>query len=81
MQTSKPIQDLLDRRANLLGPNVSTFYDDPVHVVRASDVWLWDAEGHKYLDCNNNVAYVGQYNHTRPHQALNMRPPMPKTIT
>ena len=26
--------NLLKRRTGLLGPNVSTFYDDPVHLVR-----------------------------------------------
>ncbi len=51
--------DLIARRARLLGPNVATFYDDPVHLVRGEGVWLWDADGRKYLDCYNNVAHVG----------------------
>ena len=50
---------LLDRRARLLGPNVPTFYDDPVHLVKGAGVWLWDAEGRRYLDCYNNVPHVG----------------------
>jgi len=50
---------LLERRARLLGPNVPTFYDDPVHVVRGQGVWLWDAAGRRYLDCYNNVPHVG----------------------
>jgi 4-aminobutyrate aminotransferase-like enzyme len=54
--------ELLARRARLLGPNVATFYDDPVHFVRAQGVWLWDAEGRKYLDCYNNVPHVGHCN-------------------
>lgn len=45
-----------------MGPNVSTFYDDPVHVVRGDGVWLWDAQGRKYLDCYNNVPHVGHCN-------------------
>ncbi|AXI46592.1 aspartate aminotransferase family protein [Sulfitobacter sp. SK012] len=53
---------LLADRARLLGPNVSTFYDDPVHFVKAQGVWLWDAEGRKYLDCYNNVPHVGHCN-------------------
>lgn len=52
-------QTLLDRRRRLLGPNVNTFYDDPVHLVRGEGVWVWDAEGRKYLDCYNNVPHVG----------------------
>jgi len=50
------------RRVRLLGPNVSTFYDDPVHIVRGEGVWLWDADGRKYLDCYNNVPHVGHCN-------------------
>ncbi|AHD03578.1 aspartate aminotransferase family protein [Leisingera methylohalidivorans] len=56
------MSDLIARRRALLGPNVSTFYDDPVHVVKGEGVWLWDAEGNKYLDCYNNVPHVGHCN-------------------
>jgi 4-aminobutyrate aminotransferase-like enzyme len=35
------------------------FYDDPVHIVRGEGVWLYDADGRKYLDMYNNVAHVG----------------------
>lgn len=51
--------DLLARRRRFLGPNVPTFYDHPVEIVRGEGVWLWDAEGHRYLDCYNNVPHVG----------------------
>ena len=54
--------DLIADRARLMGPNVSTFYDDPVHIVRGEGVWLWDADGRKYLDCYNNVPHVGHCN-------------------
>ncbi len=50
---------LLERRNWLLGPNVSTFYEEPVHIVKGQGVWLWDASGQKYLDCYNNVPHVG----------------------
>lgn len=52
-------ETLTDRRARLLGPNMPTFYEDPIHIVRGEGVWLWDAEGRKYLDCYNNVPHVG----------------------
>ncbi|MEL7211383.1 MAG: aminotransferase class III-fold pyridoxal phosphate-dependent enzyme [Pseudomonadota bacterium] len=58
------MSDLLERRARLLGSNVPTFYEDPVHIVRGEGVWLWDADGRKYLDCYNNVPHVG---HCHPH--------------
>ncbi|WP_127997267.1 aspartate aminotransferase family protein [Piscinibacter defluvii] len=54
--------DLIERRRQLLGPNVSTFYAEPVHIVRGEGVWLWDADGRRYLDCYNNVAHVGHAN-------------------
>ena len=56
------MRDLVTKRRELLGPNVSTFYDDPVHIVRGEGVWLWDADGRKYLDCYNNVPHVGHCN-------------------
>ncbi len=49
-------------RARLMGPNVSTFYDEPINFVKGSGVWLWDADGRKYLDCYNNVPHVGHCN-------------------
>ncbi|MEO0937202.1 MAG: aminotransferase class III-fold pyridoxal phosphate-dependent enzyme [Pseudomonadota bacterium] len=55
-------QTLIADRARLLGPNVSTFYDDPVHIVKGDGVWVWDADGRRYLDCYNNVPHVGHCN-------------------
>lgn len=54
--------ELMERRRALLGPNVSTFYQRPVHIVKGEDVWLWDADGRRYLDCYNNVPHVGHCN-------------------
>lgn len=58
------IERLRERRARALGPSYRLFYDRPVHLVRGEGVWLWDAEGRRYLDCYNNVASVG---HCHPH--------------
>ncbi len=52
-------QKLLARRARFLGPNVQTFYDEPVQIVKGEGVWLWDEAGRRYLDCYNNVPHVG----------------------
>lgn len=52
-------ESLLERRARLMGPNVPTFYEAPVHIVRGQGVWLWDADEQKYLDAYNNVPHVG----------------------
>ncbi|MDA7425015.1 aspartate aminotransferase family protein [Thalassococcus lentus] len=54
--------EILADRSRLLGPNIPTFYEDPVHIVKGDGVWLWDADGRRYLDCYNNVPHVGHCN-------------------
>ncbi len=54
------------RREQLLGKAYHLFYDDPVHIVRGEGVFLYDADGKKYLDVYNNVPHVG---HCHPHVA------------
>ncbi|HTH05087.1 MAG TPA: aminotransferase class III-fold pyridoxal phosphate-dependent enzyme, partial [Ilumatobacteraceae bacterium] len=51
--------DLLRRRAAALAPSYQLFYGDPVQLVRGEGVWVFDAEGNRYLDCYNNVPSVG----------------------
>jgi 4-aminobutyrate aminotransferase-like enzyme len=53
------VQSLVERRERLLGPGNPLFYDDPVHLVRGEGVWLYDADGNRFLDCYNNVPCVG----------------------
>ena len=55
---------LLERRYRLLGAGAPLFYNEPVHIVRGEGVWLYDADGKKYLDVYNNVPNVG---HCHPH--------------
>ncbi len=64
-----PRQALIRRREALLGPAYRLFYQDPVELVRGEGVWVWDAEGKRYLDAYNNVVSLG---HCHPHvvQAL-----------
>ncbi|MBT8076868.1 MAG: aminotransferase class III-fold pyridoxal phosphate-dependent enzyme, partial [Gammaproteobacteria bacterium] len=50
---------LLGRRKRLLGSAYRLFYDQPVHIVRGEGVWLFDADGKRYLDVYNNVPHVG----------------------
>ena len=51
---------MLERRANLLGPSYRLFYDEPVHLVRGEGVWLWDADGKRYLALCSVRAHAGQ---------------------
>ena len=62
-------KSLLERRHALMGRAYRLFYDEPVHLVRGEGVWLWDADGRKYLDMYNNVPHVGHC-HPRIVQAI-----------
>ena len=63
---SRPMQDdaLLERRYRLLGRASPLFYERPLHLVRGEGVWVYDADGRRYLDAYNNVPHVG---HCHPH--------------
>lgn len=53
------IASMIEQRERLLGPANPLFYADPLHLVRGEGVWLYDADGRRYLDCYNNVPCVG----------------------
>jgi len=78
--TGAATTDLMARRARLMGPNVPTFYDAPLHLVRGQGVWVWDANGNRYLDCYNNVPHVGHC-HPRVVEAICRQAAMLNTHT
>jgi 4-aminobutyrate aminotransferase-like enzyme len=57
--TTPTPQALRARRRELLGANLSVAYRSPLHIVRGSMQYLWDAAGRRYLDAYNNVPHVG----------------------
>lgn len=59
---------LLERRQRVL-PRSPLFYSRPVHLVRGDGVWLFDADGRRYLDCYNNVPVTG-HGHPRVVRAI-----------
>src|ERR1700722_15069004 len=59
------LRQIVERRASLLGPAYKLFYRNPVRVVRAEGVHLFDADGQAYLDAYNNVPSVG---HCHPRE-------------
>jgi 4-aminobutyrate aminotransferase-like enzyme len=61
--------ELYRRRVAVLGKNAPLFYDAPLHIVRGEGVWLYDADGRRYLDAYNNVAHVG-HSHPRVVEAI-----------
>ena len=58
--TPTPVDELVERRRRLFGAAISPLsYDRPLHLVRGAGAWLFDADGHAYLDAYNNVPVVG----------------------
>lgn len=47
------------RRLRNFGANAVLFYQEPIRMVRAEQVWMIDAAGRRYLDLYNNVPSVG----------------------
>lgn len=52
-------EELVEKRRERLGRNVSMSYSTPLKMVRGEGVWLYDDSGRAYLDCYNNVAHLG----------------------
>ncbi len=51
--------EILGRRQHLLAPTYQLFYAEPLQIVRAEGVWMYDERGRAYLDAYNNVPVVG----------------------
>ncbi len=60
---------ILARRERLLAPTYRLFYEEPLQLVRAEGVWMYDEHGRAYLDAYNNVPVVGHC-HPRVVDAL-----------
>ncbi len=56
---SQTVNDLLEARKGLVGPNLSVSYNQPLNIVRGEGAYLFDETGRAFLDCVNNVSHVG----------------------
>ena len=74
------MDSLLERRYRVLGPHAPLFYDKPLHLVRGEGVWLYDANGERFLDAYNNVPHVGHC-HPRVVAALSRQAAILNTHT
>lgn len=68
-QEGRSKAQIVARRKELLLPNLSISYSDPIKFVRGDGVWLIDNFGRAYLDCFNNVCHLG-HSHPDVVQAL-----------
>ena len=66
---ARPAGEIRAERERTLIPSLSLSYDRPLHIVRGQGAYLYDAEGHAYLDCVNNVCHVG-HSHPRVVRAI-----------
>jgi 4-aminobutyrate aminotransferase-like enzyme/aminoglycoside phosphotransferase (APT) family kinase protein len=65
-----PRGELVARRGEAFGPAVEPLtYDEPLLVDHARGVWMYDANGDRFLDAYNNVPCVG-HAHPRVNQAI-----------
>ncbi|HET9709858.1 MAG TPA: aminotransferase class III-fold pyridoxal phosphate-dependent enzyme, partial [Gemmatimonadales bacterium] len=60
---SPPLPQLMEQRRHRLGPSLSIAYRRPLEIVRGWRQYLYDLEGHRFLDAVNNVPHVG---HSHP---------------
>jgi 4-aminobutyrate aminotransferase-like enzyme len=63
------LESLISRRQATFGASSVLFYQQPIRMVRAKGVWMFDADGRRYLDVYNNVASVGHC-HPRVVEAI-----------
>jgi 4-aminobutyrate aminotransferase-like enzyme len=56
------VDDMLQRRAEVLAPSLSISYRKRLHIVRGTGTYLFDHRGQGFLDCVNNVCHVGHAN-------------------
>ena len=61
--------ELIERRKKYFAGSF-LFFHNPVHLVRARGVWMYDNKGRKYLDGYNNIPNVGHC-HPRVVRAIN----------
>lgn len=58
-QSGRSKEEIVAMRREMLLPNLSISYEDPIKFVRGDGVWLIDHKGRAYLDCFNNVCHIG----------------------
>ena len=63
---------LLDSRQHYLGKALSLSYKRPIYMTGAAFQYMYDHEGHTYLDAYNNIPLLG-HSHPRISQAISLQ--------
>ncbi len=58
-QDGRTRAEIIEKRKEILLPNLSISYSEPIKFVRGEGTWLIDNYGRAYLDCFNNVCHIG----------------------
>ncbi|MFK4822576.1 aminotransferase class III-fold pyridoxal phosphate-dependent enzyme [Ochrobactrum quorumnocens] len=58
-QDGRTRAEIIEKRKEILLPNLSISYSEPIKFVRGEGTWLIDNHGRTYLDCFNNVCHIG----------------------
>lgn len=58
-QDGRTRAEIIAKRKEILLPNLSISYSEPIKFVRGEGTWLIDNYGRAYLDCFNNVCHLG----------------------
>ena len=72
--------EIVEKRHELLLPNLTISYDRPIKFVRGEGTWLIDDRGRAYLDCFNNVCHLG-HAHPQVVEALSRQAAILNTNT
>ena len=62
-------REMLARRKRNFGASSVLFYREPLSIVRAEGMWMFAADGRRYLDTYNNVPSIG-HSHPRVVEAI-----------
>ena len=73
-------EEILAKRQQHIGPNLSVTYQAPLHIVRAYRHYLYEADGRRYLDTVNNVPHVG-HQHPKVVEAVQQQAAVLNTNT
>lgn len=59
IRNPEPINELIKKRNESISPILSLSYKQPIHMTRSAFQYMYDAQGHTYLDAYNNIPHVG----------------------
>jgi 4-aminobutyrate aminotransferase-like enzyme len=74
------LREAVQRRLRSFGKGSVLFYQEPIRMERAEDVYMFDVAGRRYLDLYNNVPSVG-HSHPRVVEAISRQAGLLNTHT